>query len=87
MLIGGSSFLCAAGYFMLPAQEMETRAELLRSQRTGDPISDQEIETHLGRLRRSRDIYGLLCIPNTLSGVMVLMALVLLSRVNRPATT
>lgn len=84
VLIGVSSFLSSAGHLMLPAQNLETRSELKQSQSTGKPISDEDIERHLNRLKESRTIYWLICIPNLLSAVAMTIAFVPLARVDRP---
>lgn len=83
LLSAASGLLSAAGYFMLPAQVIETTAELKQSQKSGLPITDRDIDAHIGRLESSRRIYGLLCVPNAASLVATATALALLAQPTR----
>lgn len=78
LLVGMSSFFCAVCHFGVPIQQIETRAELLKSQSTGMPISDTDISTHLGRLSSVSRFYGVACGLTFASGVAMIAALVLL---------
>lgn len=44
-----ATLICSAGIFVVPIQQIETRAELQLSQRSGKPISDEDIERIVSR--------------------------------------
>lgn len=75
LLAGTCSLLCAVDHFLIPVQQIETRAELLKSQSTGLPISDADITTHLGRLSSVSRFYGVASGLAFASSVAIIAAL------------
>lgn len=80
VLAGISSCVCAVGYIGAPFKQIETRAELLKNQSSGAPISDADIDTHLGRLDSSRRAYGVSGVFMVAAQLAIVVALGLLLR-------
>ena len=75
LLSGITTFLCAFGSIAAPVQSVETKAELRQSQRTGLPISDEEIDRHVSRGRSQSWVFGLIAILAGAATGMILAAI------------
>lgn len=52
VLTAANTLLCAGGYFGAQGQQIETKAELRKTQASGSPLSDDDIARHVSRIRQ-----------------------------------
>ena len=70
----------AAGYFGAAGQQIETGAELRKSQASGQAVTDAEIAIHVSRIGRQGRNWGIAALMSAAIAVVSLMALAIASR-------
>ena len=70
----------ATGYFGAGAQQIETGAELRKSQSSGQAVTDTEIATHVSRIGQQGRNWGIAALMSAAIVVVSLMALAIASR-------
>ncbi len=75
-----AAFNGAFEYVAVPIQSIETKAELQQSQRTGQLISDTDIERHLSRVSNERWRIAFVAVPSGIGAFLSLIGLLVLDR-------